>query len=85
MLINGKIKNVYFEMGVEKKFFKDPEEAIDSDEKTELLNRQKDEYWYTLTDWTSWNTMLEFLKQLGYGNDIQYRAVEHWLEKLYIK
>jgi len=72
-------------MGVEKKFFKDPEEAIDSDEKTELLNRQKDEYWYTLIDWTSWNTMLEFLKQLGYGNDIQYRAVEHWLEKLYIK
>ncbi len=72
-------------MPIEKKFFKDPAEAVDSEEKTELLNRQKDEYWYTLKDWTAWNTLLDIIKQLGYGHDIQYRAIEHWLEKLYIK
>ncbi len=85
MLINGKIKNIYTEMPIEKKLFKDPDEAEDSDEKTELLNRVKTQYWYTLVDWTAWNTLLDIIKQLGYGSDIQYRDIEHWLEKLYIK
>lgn len=72
-------------MPIEKKLFKDPDEAEDSDEKTELLNRVKTQYWYTLVDWTAWNTLLDIIKQLGYGSDIQYRDIEHWLEKLYIK
>jgi hypothetical protein len=85
MLINGKIKNLYIEMPIEKKLYKDLDEAEDSDEKIELLNRVKAQYWYTLKDWTAWNTLLDIIKQLGYGHDIQYRDIEHWLEKLYIK
>ncbi len=72
-------------MPIEKKVYKDPDEAEDSEEKIELLSRMKDEYWYTLKDWTAWNTLLDIIKQLGYGNDIQYRAIENWLNALYIK
>ena len=83
MLVNGRIKNIFFEMDIEKKYFTTPE-VWESwvDEKIEILNNQL--YCYTLVNWSSWNIIRDFIQQLWYWQDIEYRAIEHWIKKLYI-
>lgn len=85
MLVNGRIKNIFFEMDIEKKYFTTPE-VWESwvDEKIEILNNQSKQYWYTLVTWSSWNIIRDFIQQLWYWQDIEYRAIEHWIGKLYM-
>ena len=85
MLVNGRIKNIFFEMDIEKEYFTTPE-VWESwvDEKIEILSNQSKQYWYTLVTWSSWNIIRDFIQQLWYWQDIEYRAIEHWIGKLYM-